>query len=45
MIAENLVNETEINEIVNEAIDEGKFKIYRIILNKFEDVDFEIKKR
>ena len=45
LIAENLVNETEVNEIVNEAIDEGKFKIYRTILNKFEDVDFEIKKR
>ncbi len=45
LISENFINETEINEIVKEAIDDGKFRIYRTIHNKFEDVDFEIKKR
>ena len=45
LISENFINETEINEIVKHAVDDGKFKIYRTIHNKFEDVNFEIKKR
>ena len=39
------INESEIKEIVNHAVDDGKFKIYRTIHNKFEDVNFEIKKK
>jgi LAO/AO transport system kinase len=45
IISESFLNEKEINEIINHAIDDGKFKIYRTIHNKFEDVNFEIKKR
>ncbi|MFW9867648.1 MAG: methylmalonyl Co-A mutase-associated GTPase MeaB [Candidatus Thorarchaeota archaeon] len=45
IISENFLNEQEINDIVNHAIDDGKFKIYRTIHNKFEDVNFEIKKK
>jgi LAO/AO transport system kinase len=45
LISENFINKQEINEIVNHAVDDGKFKIYRTIHNKFEDVNFEIKKR
>ena len=45
IISESFLNEKEINEIINRALDDGKFKIYRTIHNKFEDVNFEIKKR
>jgi len=45
LISENFINETEINEIVKHAIDDGKFKIYRTIHNKFEEVNFEITKK
>ncbi|MFX0010781.1 MAG: methylmalonyl Co-A mutase-associated GTPase MeaB [Candidatus Hermodarchaeota archaeon] len=45
IISENFLNEQEINDIVNHAVDDGKFKIYRTIHNKFEDVNFEIKKK
>ncbi|MFX1478012.1 MAG: methylmalonyl Co-A mutase-associated GTPase MeaB [Promethearchaeota archaeon] len=45
LISENFLNEKEINEIVNQAVDDGKFKIYRTIHNKFEDVNFEIRKK
>ena len=45
IISESVLNEKEINEIINHALDDGKFKIYRTIHNKFEDVNFEIKKR
>ncbi|MFX1462566.1 MAG: methylmalonyl Co-A mutase-associated GTPase MeaB [Promethearchaeota archaeon] len=44
LISESFINENEINEIVKHAVDDGKFKIYRTIHNKFEDVNFEIKK-
>jgi LAO/AO transport system kinase len=44
IISERVLDENEISEIVNHALDEGKFKIYRTIHNKFEDVNFEIKK-
>ena len=35
----------KIKEIVDHAVDDGKFKIYRTIYKKFEDVNFEIKKK
>jgi LAO/AO transport system kinase len=45
LISETFINEDEINEIVKHAVDDGKFKIYRTIHNKFEDINFEIKKK
>ena len=45
IISESFLNEKMINQIINHALNDGKFKIYRTIHNKFEDVDFEIKKR
>ncbi len=45
IISEGFLNENEINEIINHALDDGKFKIYRTIHNKFEDVNFEINKK
>ena len=45
LISKSLINEDEINKIIEHAIDDGKFKIYRTIHNKFEDVNFEIKKK
>ncbi len=45
LISKSLINEDEINNIIEHAIDDGKFKIYRTIHNKFEDVNFEIKKK
>ncbi|MFX0000439.1 MAG: methylmalonyl Co-A mutase-associated GTPase MeaB [Candidatus Hodarchaeota archaeon] len=45
LISESFINEKEIKEIVNHAVDDGKFKIYRRIHNKFEDINFEIKKK
>ncbi|MFX0105657.1 MAG: methylmalonyl Co-A mutase-associated GTPase MeaB [Candidatus Hodarchaeota archaeon] len=45
LISENYINESEINKIVNHVIDDGKFKIYRTIHKKFEDINFEIKKK
>ncbi len=45
IISERLINENEIEEIINHALADGKFKIYRIIHNKFEDMNFELKKK
>ena len=45
IISESFLNEKEINEIISHALGDGKFKIYHTIHNKFEDVNFEIKKR
>ena len=45
LISENFINEEEINEIAKHAVDDGKFKIYQTIHNKFEDINFEIKKK
>jgi LAO/AO transport system kinase len=45
LVSESFIDENEIKEIVNHAVDDGKFKIYRTIHNKFEEVNFEIKKR
>ena len=44
IISESFLNEKEINDIIIHVLDDGKFKIYRTIHNKFEDVNFEIKK-
>ena len=45
IISETILNKDDIDEIINHAVDDGKFKIYRSIHSKFEDVNFEIKKR
>ncbi|MGB5911806.1 MAG: methylmalonyl Co-A mutase-associated GTPase MeaB [Promethearchaeia archaeon] len=45
LISKSLINEDEIDEIIKKALDDGKFKIYQTIHNKFEDVNFEIKKK
>ncbi|MFX0082003.1 MAG: methylmalonyl Co-A mutase-associated GTPase MeaB [Candidatus Hodarchaeota archaeon] len=45
IISEKFLNESDIDEIINHAVEDGKFKIYRTIHTKFEDVNFEIKKR
>ena len=45
IISESFLDEKEINEIINHALDDGKFKIYRTIHTKFEDVNFEIRKK
>jgi LAO/AO transport system kinase len=45
IITDKILNESDIDEIINHAVDDGKFKIYRTIHNKFEDVNFEIKKK
>lgn len=45
LISESFLNEEEINGIINHALDDGKFKIYQTIHDKFEDVNFEIKKK
>jgi len=44
LVFEKIINETEIEEFVNHALDNGKFKIYESIHNKFENVRFDIKK-
>ncbi|MFW9828140.1 MAG: methylmalonyl Co-A mutase-associated GTPase MeaB [Candidatus Thorarchaeota archaeon] len=45
LISENFINEDEIREIVKHTVDQGKFKIYQTIHDKFEAVNFEIKKK
>jgi LAO/AO transport system kinase len=45
LISESFIDENEIKEIVDHAIDNGKFRIYQTIHNKFEEVNFEIKKK
>ncbi|MFX0060001.1 MAG: methylmalonyl Co-A mutase-associated GTPase MeaB [Candidatus Hodarchaeota archaeon] len=45
IVSEQLIDETEISEIINKALKDGKFKIYRTIHNKFEDINFEIKEK
>jgi LAO/AO transport system kinase len=45
LVSESFIDENEIKEIVNHAVDDGKFKIYRTIHKKFEEVTFEIKKK
>ncbi|MFW9939259.1 MAG: methylmalonyl Co-A mutase-associated GTPase MeaB [Candidatus Thorarchaeota archaeon] len=45
IVTETLINENEINELINHAIEDGKFNIYQRIHNKFENLNFEIKKK
>ena len=45
LVSKSLINEDEIDNIIKNALDDGKFKIYQTIHNKFEDVNFEIKKK
>ncbi|MFX1279729.1 MAG: methylmalonyl Co-A mutase-associated GTPase MeaB [Promethearchaeota archaeon] len=45
IISENFLNKEDIDEIIDYAVNDGKFKIYRTIHDKFEDVNFEIKKK
>jgi hypothetical protein len=45
LISENFTNENEIDEIVKLEVDGRKCKIYLIIHNKNEDIDFEFRKR
>ena len=45
IISEKFLNKEDIDEIINHAVNDGKFKIYRTIHNKFENVNFEIKKK
>ena len=45
LVSKSLINEDEIEDIIKNALDDGKFKIYQTIHNKFEDVNFEIKKK
>ncbi len=45
LISEGFLSEEVINKIVDQALDDGKFKIYQTIHNKFENVNFEIKKK
>ena len=45
LISESFLSEEVINKIVDQALDDGKFKIYQTIHNKFENVNFEIKKK
>ena len=39
-----LVKEGEIEDFVKNALNDGKFKIYESIHNKFENIKFELKK-
>ena len=45
IISENFLNKEDIDEIIDYAINDGKFKIYRTIHDKFEHLNFEIKKK
>ncbi|MFX1428224.1 MAG: methylmalonyl Co-A mutase-associated GTPase MeaB [Promethearchaeota archaeon] len=45
IISEKFLNEEDIDEIINHAINDGKFKIYRTIHNKFEEINFEIQEK
>ncbi len=45
LVSKSLINEDEIDDIIKNALDDGKFKIYQTIHTKFEDVNFEIKKK
>ncbi|MFW9785551.1 MAG: methylmalonyl Co-A mutase-associated GTPase MeaB, partial [Candidatus Heimdallarchaeota archaeon] len=42
LVSKSLIDENEINNIINNALDDGKFKIYRSIHDKFENINFEI---
>jgi LAO/AO transport system kinase len=44
LISKSLINEQEIDNIIENALSNSKFKIYQTIHDKFEEVDFKIKK-
>ena len=44
LISKSLINEEEINIIIENALNNSKFKLYQDIHKKFEEVDFAIKK-
>lgn len=44
LVLESFLNEEEISNIVKDALTNGKFKIYEIIQNKFEKLNFKIEK-
>jgi len=43
IVSEKLFNEEEVTEILQHSLNDGKFKIYKTIHDKFEDVNFEIR--
>jgi LAO/AO transport system kinase len=45
LVSKHLINEEEINNIIENALNNNKFKIYQTIHDKFEEVDFELKKK
>lgn len=45
LISQYIINESEIKRIVNHALEDGKFKIYQEIHNKFENLNFELKQK
>ena len=45
LISKYIINESEIKKIVNHALEDGKFKIYQEIHNKFENLNFELKQK
>jgi LAO/AO transport system kinase len=45
LVYENLMSTNQINEFVNQALNNGKFKIYETIHNRFENLKLDIKKK
>ncbi len=45
LISQYIINESEIKRMVNHALEDGKFKIYQEIHNKFENLNFELKQK
>ncbi|MEJ2250436.1 MAG: methylmalonyl Co-A mutase-associated GTPase MeaB [Candidatus Lokiarchaeota archaeon] len=45
LVSEQIFQESDINEIVENALDDGKFKIYENIQQTFDNIKFEIKRK
>ena len=45
LVSKSLINEQEIDNIIESALNNSKFKIYQTIHDKFEEFDFKIKKQ
>ena len=45
LVYENLMSTNQISEFVNQALNDGKFKIYESIHNKFENIKLDIMKK
>lgn len=45
LISQYIINESEIKRIVTHVLEDGKFKIYQEIHNKFENLNFELKQK